>query len=252
MCIYYIKEILFRNGLKNVLQMLTIVAPEDLFLMMALKDSDPEQARLAYLEFYKRYQSFLRWTIREICENFGLYTAEIEEVLFDNTVKRVYEKADKFIKVDQETDSKFKEWRIKSWLGKVAENELKQIMRTGRHDSLNFNRLEYDESEIFITDDSPPASRLTTEELQWFQEGLALLTKQQRFVIDQIYLQRSNNKYMESEILDNLAIALKITKDSVRQIHYRAKQIIKQHIINSKTKTYEQFRRPPNNERRNL
>lgn len=233
-------------------QVFTQTAPEDLFVLMAYKDDDPEQARLAFLEFYKRYEHFLRWAIHEICEYFGLYTAEIEEVLFDNTVNQVFKKADKFIKVSEETNAEYKERRLKGWLSKVAENELKQIMRTGRHDSLNFSRLEYEESEVFIFEDSPPASRLTAEELQWFREGLALLTKQQRFVIDQIYLHKSNSKYLESEILDNLAITLKITKDSVRQIHYRAKQIIKQYIINSKTKTYEQFRRPPNNERRNL
>jgi len=233
--------------------MLTIVAPEDLFLMMALKDSDPEQARLAYLEFYKRYESFLRWVIHEICMNFELYTAEIEEVLFDNTLKRVYEKADKFIKVDQESDTKYKEWRIKSWLSKVAENELKQIIRKNQHDSLYFNKLDYEEeSEIFIFDDSPPASRLTPEELQWFREGIALLNKSQRYVIDEIYLRKSNSTYLESQILDDLALTLKITKDSVRQIHYRAKQIIKNHINTQKSKMYEQFRRPPNDERRNL
>ena len=233
-------------------QMLTQIAPEDLFILMAYKDENPEQARLAYLEFYKRYEHFLRWTIHEICEYFELYTAEIEEVLFDNTLNQVYKKADKFIRVSEETNSNFKERRLKGWLSKIAENELKQIMRKGQHDSLIFSRLEYDESEIFIFDDSPPASRLTPEEIQWFKEGLALLTKQQRFVIDQIYLLKSDSKYLESDILDNLALTLKITKDSVRQIHYRAKQIIKQHINNSKTKTYEQFRRPPNNERRNL
>ena len=237
---------------KQEQQMLTQTAAEDLFVLMAYKDDDPEMARLAYLEFYKRYANFLRWAIHDICVNFELYTAEIEEVLFDNTVNHVYAKADKFIKIDQETSEKHKERRIKSWLSKIAENELKQIIRKGQHDCLIFNRLEYDESEVFIFDDSPPESRLTPEELTWFREGLALLTKQQRFVIDQIYLQKSNSTYLESEILDNLAIALKITKDSVRQIHYRAKQIIKLHINNSKSKTYEQFRRPPNNERRNL
>ncbi len=232
--------------------MLTKTAPEDLFLMMALKDSDPEQARLGYLEFYRRYESFLRWAIHEICMNFELYTAEIEEVLFDNTVKRVYLKADKFIKVDQESDPKYKELRIKSWLSKIAENELRQIIRKGQHDSLYFSRMEYDESEMFIFDDSPPESRLTPEELQWFHEGIALLNKTQRYVIDQIYLRKSNSTYLESQILDDLALTLKITKDSVRQIHYRAKQIIKNHINTQKSKMYEQFRRPPNDERRNL
>ena len=231
--------------------MLTQTAAEDLFVLMAYKDDDPEQARLAYLEFYKRYAHFLRWAIHDICFNFELYTAEIEEVLFDNTVNQVYAKADKFIKIDQETSEKHKERRIKSWLSKISENELKQIMRKGQHDSLIFNRLEYDESEVFIFDDSPPESRLTPEELTWFREGLALLTKKQSFVIDQIYLQKSNRTYLESDILDNLAITLKITKDSVRQIHYRAKQIIKQYI-NTKIQNYEQSRRPPNNERRNL
>lgn len=236
---------------KQEQQMLTQTAAEDLFVLMAYKDDDPEMARLAYLEFYKRYAHFLRWVIHDICVNFELYTAEIEEVLFDNTVNQVYAKADKFLKVDQETSLKHKERRIKSWLSKIAENELKQIIRKGQHDSLIFNRLEYDESEVFIFDDSPPESRLTPEELTWFTEGLALLTKKQRFVIDQIYLQKSNRTYLESEILDNLAKTLKITKDSVRQIHYRAKQIIKQYI-NTKIQNYEQSRRPPNNERRNL
>jgi DNA-directed RNA polymerase specialized sigma24 family protein len=233
-------------------QMLTQTAPEDLFILMAYKDENPEQADLAFLEFFKRYEHFLRWAIHEICFNFELYTSEIEEVLFDNTINQVYKKANKFIKVSEETDPAYKERRIKGWLSKIAENELKQIIRKGEHDCIYFNKLEYDESEIFIFDDSPAVSRLTAEELQWFREGLAMLTKQQRFVIDQIYLQKSDRKHLESEILENLAIQLKITKDSVRQIHYRATQIIKQHINNSKLKNYEQFRRPPNNERRNL
>lgn len=240
------------NYTKQEQQMLTQTAPEELFVLMAYKDEDPEQATLAYLEFYKRYEHFLRWVIHEICVNFELTTGEIEEVLFDNTIQLVFNKADKFIKVSDETNPTYRERRIKSWLSKIAENELKQIIRKGQHDSLYFNRLDYDESEVFIFNDSPTASRLTPEELVWFREGLAMLSKQQRYVIDQIYLQKSNNKYLESEILDNLAITLKITKDSVRQIHYRAKQIIKQHINNSKMKTHEQFRRPPNDERRNI
>lgn len=251
---------------RNIIQQeLAGTAAEDLFLMMAMKD-EPEQVRLGYLEFYRRYADFLREVIHEICTSFNLYKAEIEEVLFDNTINKVVEKADKFIKIEEETNQQHKDNRIKSWLSKVTENELKQIIRKGQNDCLIFDKLDniekrkkcdenedmdQNEPEDFIFDESPPVSRLTPDEVKWFEEAMTILSEQQQYVLNQIYLHKTDSKYLQSEVLEAIAVKLMITKDSVRQIHHRAINKIKQYI-NSKTLKHEPNGRHTIYERRNL
>jgi len=227
------------------------IPAEELFLIMAMKVEEPEQASLAYGEFYTRYHKFLEKIIKSICAYYEVHAAEIEEVLMSNTLLLVYEKAEMFVKIEVEASVFHKDNRIKAWLGKIAQKELLKINRKGENDCLSVERVENEDSEIFAFDDTPPDEQTLPEENRFLEEAFLLLTEDERLVIRQIYLHKQPDKNLPSTVLDYLCAELGVKRDSIRQIHRRALLKIKNHII-LKTKSYEHIERHNNNERRNL
>jgi RNA polymerase sigma factor (sigma-70 family) len=227
------------------------IPAEELFLIMSMKVENPEQASLAYGEFYTRYHKFLEKIIKSICAYYEVHAAEIEEVLMSNTLLLVYEKAELFVKIEVETTSFHKDNRIKAWLGKMAQTELLKIIRKGENDCLTIDRVEDEESDIFSFEDTPMEEQTESEEDKILEAAFLLLTETERLVVRQIYLHKQPGKNLPATVLDFLSKELGVKRDSIRQIHKRALQKIKNHLI-LKTQSYEHIERHHNNERRNL
>ncbi len=67
------------------LQPLTNEALADLFLAMAMKEEDRQNAEKAFTEFYNQYKSFLFTVIKKACKSWEMYGDELIETVFENT-----------------------------------------------------------------------------------------------------------------------------------------------------------------------
>ena len=103
---------------------------EDLFLIISMKEDDREQAEKAFTEFHYRYAKYLNAIIKSATSKFksNYDTEELTESVFQNTLLTIWEKADKFISIEEVEQGK-KEKRVKAWLGKIAQNEMYQLLR---------------------------------------------------------------------------------------------------------------------------
>lgn len=236
---------------KQVQEELAKKPVEELFLRMALKDDDPDRALKAYGEFYNRYHAFLEYTSKKVCISFGFNKAEVSEIIYSNTLVKIYNKAESFLNIDQETTEPNKDRLLKGWINKIAENELLQIKRRGEHDCLTFDNIPDEELPELTFDDTPPGEILLPDEMQLLEQAMLELTPTEQAVIQEIYLYKAKGKYTPREVIDKLSRQFNITHDSIRQIHFRANQKIKNKLI-SKTLKHEPNGRHTNYERRNL
>jgi RNA polymerase sigma factor (sigma-70 family) len=224
---------------------------EELFLMMAWKAENLKDALDAYGEFYKRYQAFLDFICNKVCESYNIPSAEVAGVIYTNTLFRIYEKAENFVIIEKDISDTYKENRLKSWISQVAENELLQIKRKGEHDCLTFDNIPDEEIPELAFNDTPPDEIPLPDEILRLEEAMRLLTPKEREVIQEIYLYQTTGKYTPREVLEKLSKKFKVTHDSIRQIHNRALNKLKQKLI-FKTVNYEPDGRHTNYERRNL
>jgi RNA polymerase sigma factor (sigma-70 family) len=236
---------------KQVYRELAKKPVEELFLMMAMKAESLKDALAAYGEFYERYHVFLDFISKEVCQWYNIPSAEVAGVIYTNTLVRIYEKAESFVIVERETSVIHKSNRLKSWISKIAENELLQIIRKGEHDCLTFDDIPDEEIPELTFDDTPPGEIPLPDEYLWLEEAMLELKPKEREVLQEIYLYQAYGKYTPREVLEKLSQKYKVTHDSIRQIHNRALNKLKQKLI-FKTVNHEPDGRQTNNERRNL
>lgn len=142
------------------LQPLTNEALADLFLAMAMKEEDRQNAEKAFTEFYNQYKSFLFTVIKKACKSWEMYGDELIETVFENTFLTVFDKAETFLKLD-DIPFERQEKRMKAWLSQIAKNEMLQLLRQYRidkdkvvfTDDLSFVEQMEDETEEIISDD---------------------------------------------------------------------------------------------------
>lgn len=224
---------------------------EELFLMMAMKDDNQEDALSAFGEFYKRYQTFLDSICKKVCDISKLNNAEVSEVIYSNTLVKIYEKAISFVKIEKEKNISNKEKLLKGWIGKIAENELLQILRRGEHDCKKFVNIPDEDLPELTFDDSPAADIPLPEETRLLEAAMLELSITERDVLIEISLYKATGKYTPRDIIEKLSQQKHVTHDSIRQIYHRATNKIKQKLI-IKPQNYEPHGRPTNYERRNL
>lgn len=224
---------------------------EELFLIMAMKDESQEEALSAFGEFYKRYHPFLDSICKKVCVISKLNNAEVSEVIYSNTLVKIYEKAISFVTIEKEKNVSNKEKLLKGWIGKIAENELLQILRRGEHDCKKFVHVPDEELPELTFDDSPPNDIPLPEENRLLEAAMLELSTTERDILIEISLYKAKGKYTPRDIIEKLSQQYHVTHDSIRQTYHRATKKIKQKLI-IKTQNYELHGRPTNYERRNL
>ena len=225
---------------------------EDIFLAMAMKDEMPDEARTAYGEFYKRYAAYLMEVCILRCKIAKDILSEVTaDQLFSNILFLVYENAASFLTVELEVSEKYKNDRVKAWLGKLIDTELQKIQR-----NIFFKdhaMLPYDESiPDLSTEDSDPEEINDSEEMKLFEEAWTQLDERQQEILLASYRYRDRNQYTPTIILDKMVAQFGLSRDNIRQIIHRAKDKILTYINNKITNNYENDRRQQLNERRNL
>jgi RNA polymerase sigma factor (sigma-70 family) len=107
----------------------TLLASDtELLTWIAQKDRYPEEAESAFTEFYERFSDYLNLAVSKIASKYRMFGSDFQDAVFNNTFMRVYDRASTF-KDGGIRDAKRLNLRIKAWLGKIAQNELLQLLR---------------------------------------------------------------------------------------------------------------------------
>ena len=95
--------------------------------LIALREENEAVAKAAFQVFYERYEQYLFGVARNVCSQFPGSANELFEAVFQNTFMRVFLRAETFnsnqVKTSDITAG------IKAWLGRIADNEHKLLLR---------------------------------------------------------------------------------------------------------------------------
>ncbi|MCK9208106.1 MAG: sigma-70 family RNA polymerase sigma factor [Salinivirgaceae bacterium] len=200
------------------LQPLTNEALTDLFLAMAMKEEDRQNAEKAFTELYNRYKSFLFTVIKKACKSWEMYGDELIETVFENTFLTVFDKAETFLKLDDISFER-QEKRMKAWLSQIAKNEMLQLLRQYR----------IDKDKIVFTDDLSFIERIENETVEIISDDILLaekalqtLNERDRNVLVTYLMYEDGNKKLPSSEIQKLADMWGILPDNMRQIKKRS------------------------------
>lgn len=199
---------------------------ENLFLLMAMKDEDATSAELAFNEFYRRYKDYLYTVCKKACSSWSVYGSDLHEAVFQHTILKVYERAETFIEVETLPDDKAKERRTKAWLGKIASNELEQILRKSDKNIDFTDNLP----EVSLTDSENKDDSIETIEHILLNRALASLKERERDILITYMRYDDGNKKLPPEEIDRLCEHWQVLQDNLRQIKSRAMKKVKEYI----------------------
>lgn len=239
---------------ENSITPIKTLPDEELFLLMSYRESDPDKASEAFGEFYNRYFPYLEELSKSVCRKKQFTDDSISEVVCHNTLIICYEEAGKFLAIADLPGEKDKTMKLKSWLGKLAENEYKQILKSQAFDFTKLSKPPEDQLDLLLNclaapedDEGPPSNYMQDA----YDEAYLSLTDDEREILEMYQVCKAEGVYHKGEIIEKLAIQMGIRPDSVRRRYHRAINKIQEKLLLIKIHdNYETDRR--NNERRNL
>jgi len=200
------------------LQPLTNEALADLFLAMAMKEEDRQNAEKAFTEFYNRYKNFLFTVIKKACKSWEMYGEELIETVFENTFLTVFDKAETFLKLD-DIPFERQEKRMKSWLSQIAKNEMLQLLRQYKIDK---DKIEYANDLSFIERIESETEEIISDDILLAEKALQTLSERDRNILVTYLMYEDGNKKLPSIEIQKLADMWGVLPDNMRQIKKRS------------------------------
>jgi RNA polymerase sigma factor (sigma-70 family) len=200
------------------LQPLTNEALADLFLAMAMKEEDRQNAEKAFTEFYNRYKNFLFTVIKKACKSWEMYGEELIETVFENTFLTVFDKAETFLKLD-DIPFERQEKRMKSWLSQIAKNEMLQLLRQYKIDK---DKIEYADDLSFIERIESETEEIISDDILLAEKALQTLNERDRNILVTYLMYEDGNKKLPSIEIQKLADMWGVLPDNMRQIKKRS------------------------------
>lgn len=200
------------------LQPLTNEALADLFLAMAMKEEDRQNAEKAFTEFYNRYKSFLFTVIKNACKSWEMYGDELIETVFENTFLTVFDKAETFLKLD-DIPFERQEKRMKAWLSQIAKNEMLQLLRQYRIDK---DKVEFTDDLSFIERVEEATEEIISDDILLAEKALQSLNERDRNILVTYLMYEDGNKKLPSSEIQKLADMWGVLPDNMRQIKKRS------------------------------
>jgi|WetSurMetagenome_2_1015567.scaffolds.fasta_scaffold190439_2 RNA polymerase sigma factor (sigma-70 family) len=215
---------------------------EELLFFMAMKDEDPSAAEQAWAEFYSRHAEYLYGTC--LCAHGRTLGESGAEDLVQNTFIRACEKANTFHPSDQKGNPNFERAHVRAWLGKIAENLLRDTFRRSvtlvlvADDELEVEDSRDDlseSSEAGEPENKPSKSRLLAE-------ALLQLTDREQDILRLTGLWYCPGKELRipSGELQKLASTYNTTPVTIRQIRKRAIEKVKTYVESKENTTHQQ------------
>jgi RNA polymerase sigma factor (sigma-70 family) len=200
------------------LQPLTNEALADLFLAMAMKEEDRQNAEKAFTEFYNRYKSFLFTVIKKACKSWEMYGDELIETVFENTFLTVFDKAETFLKLD-DIPFERQEKRMKAWLSQIAKNEMLQLLRQYRIDK---DKVVFTDDLSFIERMEDETEEIISDDILLAEKALQTLNERDRNILVTYLMYEDGNKKLPSSEIQKLADMWGVLPDNMRQIKKRS------------------------------
>lgn len=200
------------------MQPLTNEALADLFLAMAMKEEDRQNAEKAFTEFYNRYKSFLFTVIKKACKSWEMYGDELIETVFENTFLTVFDKAETFLKLDGIPFER-QEKRMKAWLSQIAKNEMLQLLRQYRIDK---DKVEFTDDLSFVERMEDETEEIISNDILLAEKALQTLNERDRNILVTYLMYEDGNKKLPSSEIQKLADMWGVLPDNMRQIKKRS------------------------------
>jgi RNA polymerase sigma factor (sigma-70 family) len=212
--------------LANVSSTMESENDEALLLFMGMKDDDPNEARLAWAEFYKRHKKYLYAVCWKACQLLP-DPKQTAMDLVSATFQKVYESADTFKPIDNGDEDHMRR-RVCAWMGEIAQRLLIDDYRNNT-DPKHLVSLGELDTELSSHREIPELS----PKIALVRNALDILNEKERMVIllyYQWYEIGKENQRLPNGVCDEIAKTIGSTKENVRQIHRRAKQKIKEYL----------------------
>ena len=204
----------------------------ELFLSMAMKEDDRKEAEKAFAVFYSRYKNYLYTVIRKACKSWTMYGDELIESIHQNTFITVFEKAEKFMLIENIPFEK-QEKRMKSWLAKIAHNEMLILLRELRPNNEN---IEYHDELSFLENIDEEIEPQKSDDFLLAEKALNTLSDRDRNILVTYLMFEDGNKKLPRSEIQRLADMWGILPDNMRQIKKRSLQKVKKYIETYKNK----------------
>jgi RNA polymerase sigma factor (sigma-70 family) len=203
---------------------LSDLADKELFELMKNHESNEENAKLAWEEFYLRYARYLWNCCLRQCKSVPDGNSVALDI-FQSTMRKVYDKAGKF-------DSNGS-LGVKAWLSKVAQNEFRDYYKKYH---LHFTNDEPEKDvidEVEVYEDSIDDSLAEKVETIQFSHLTQLLSKLNEKEYDVLITYMSYHQidkplaHLPDPEMDRLCKKYTIKSEAVRQIRLRAMKKLK-------------------------
>jgi RNA polymerase sigma factor (sigma-70 family) len=214
------------------LNQLTNEALAELFLLMAMKEDNRQDAEKAFSKFYNLYKDYLYTVIKKVCKSWQMYGDDLIQDVHQNTFLTVYENAENFIQIENIPFER-QERHLKAWLGKIAKNEMFQLLRKQREDNEKTTYLP----DLSYFDDKEIEKFLPmSENMLLVEKALNSLNERDRDILITYLMFEDGNKKLPSEEIQRLADLWDVLPDNLRQIKKRSIEKIKKYIETYKQK----------------
>jgi RNA polymerase sigma factor (sigma-70 family) len=204
----------------------------DLFLSMAMKDDDRQEAERAFTEFYDCYKNYLFTVVKNVCQSWETYGDELIQAVHENTFLTVYEKAESFM-IIEDLPFERQELRMKAWLGKIAYREMLLLLRKFKDEK---ERIDYHDDLSFLEQREEADNSQVNEEILLVEKALRTLSDRDRHILITYMMFEDGNKQLPKPEIQRLAEIWDVLPDNMRQIKKRSIAKIKQYIETSKNK----------------
>ena len=214
------------------LQPLTNDVLAELFLSMAMKEDNRPEADKAFSVFHSRYKNYLYTIVKNACRSWEMYGDELIEAVFENTFLTVYAKAESFM-VIEDVPFERQEKRMKSWLGKIAKNEMLQLLRQFKVDK---DMIEYtDDLTSFLNIEEETEHQATSDYLL-AEKALQTLSERDRNILTTYLMFEDGNRNLPSIEIQRLSDMWNTHPDNMRQIKKRSLAKVEMYIKTNKNK----------------
>ena len=204
----------------------------DLFLSMAMKEDDRQEAERAFTEFYDCYKNYLFTVVKNVCQSWETYGDELIQAVHENTFLTVYEKAESFM-IIEDLPFERQELRMKAWLGKIAYREMLLLLRKFKDEK---ERIDYHDDLSFLEQREEEENSQVNEEILLVEKALKTLSDRDRHILITYMMFEDGNKQLPKPEIQRLAEIWDVLPDNMRQIKKRSIAKIKQYIETSKNK----------------
>ncbi len=217
---------------KTILKPTTNEALSDLFLSMALKEDNRQDADKAFTVFYNHYKNYLYTVVKNACKQWEMYGPDLIQAVHENTFLKVYQKAESFLMIE-DIPFKRQEKNMKAWLGKIAYREMLMLLRQFKDEK---EKMEYHDNLDFIENPDEEIDLQSKEEVLLAGKALKTLSERDRNILVTYLMFEDGKKKLPRNEIHRLAEMWIVHPDNLRQIKKRSMDKAKKYIETHKSK----------------